>query len=131
MSVHWKDEDKRKVAAKAHALMQSFTDMKRLEAVRKAMASELPADRQRDIQTWSMVSAWADPMIEQLEIDARMLQIEQKRAREAAEEARRAEDARLEAERLRAVDAERVRALEMQASTALQIEKLSFEDLIR
>jgi hypothetical protein len=130
-SVHWKDEHKRKVTARAYQLMQGFPDMKRLEAVRKAMASELEADKQRDIATWSQVSAWADPMIEQLEIDARMLQLEQRRARDATDDARRADAARVEAEKLRDEETARARALETQASASVQIEKLSFEDLIR
>lgn len=130
-SVHWKDEDKRKVAARAYYLLQAFPDMKRLEAVRKGMESELSDDKQRDITHWGMVSAWADPMIEQLEIDARMSQLEQQRARDAADDVRRADAARIEAERARDAEAARARALETQASIALQIEKLSFEDLIR
>jgi hypothetical protein len=130
-SVHWKDEDKRKVAARAYYLLQNFPDMKRLEAVRKGMESELTDDKQRDITHWGMVSAWADPMIEQHEVEARLLQLEQQRARDATDNARRADAARIEAEKSRDAEAARARALETQASASVQIEKLSFEDLIR
>lgn len=131
INVHWKDEDKQKVAAQAFKLMQAFPDMKRLEAVRKAMGSELGPDKQRDISTWSMVSAWAEPMLEKFDVDARILALEQKRAREAEEEARRQEAARVEAERLLHEEAERARALEFEAAVNAKVETLSFDDLIK
>lgn len=131
MAVHWKDEHKTKVIDKAYALMQAFPDMKKLEAVRKAMQSELGPDLQRDLATWGMVSAWADPMLEKLEVDARILAFEQKRAREAREEADRAEAERLEALRLVEQQAEQLRAAQFEAAVTERVEKLSFDDLIK
>lgn len=130
-SVHWKDEHKTKVAEKAFALLQAFPDMKKLEAVRKAMQSELGPDLQRDLATWAMVSAWADPMLEKLDVDSRILAMEQKRAREAQAEAERAEAERQKALRLVDEQAEQMRKLEFDAAVSERVAKLSFEDLIK
>lgn len=128
--VYWKDEHKAKVIEKTFSLLRTFPDMSKLEAMRKAMQSELPPTLQRDLVTWGLVSAWAEPMLEKLEVDARILALEQKRAREAQEEAQRAEAARLEAERLIEQQAAQMRELQIEAAVTARVEKLSFEQLI-
>ena len=81
--VRWTDDEKRKLAARVHYLTNHFENMSKLEALRKAIDSELPADRARDIITWSMVGAWLDPMLEQIKIEAEIKQHEETEDREA------------------------------------------------
>lgn len=131
MAVHWKETDKRTVMKKARELLLAFPDMKKIEALRKAMASDLPADRQRELTHWGMVSAWADPMLAQLEIEARLIELEQKRLDEAPSEPRRVEENLSDARLKQNGDSEQVRASEFEAAVSERVGALSFEALIR
>jgi hypothetical protein len=117
-TVHWRDDEKRKLAARVHYLLKSFTDMRPLEALRKANDSELPGDRQRDISTWAMVEVWLDPMLQQLKIDEQLAELQAKEARETAEREAREARERAEAEeaRIAAIVEERV---EMQVAARM------------
>lgn len=112
-NVRWTEEEQRKLAARVYYLTQTFEDMSRLDALRKAMESELPADRYRPLKAWSQVSAWLDPMIEQCALDVQLKQAEEQEAREReaqqrqiVDEQRRIAESRIEEEVQRRVEAQ-------------------------
>lgn len=102
-TVHWRDDEKRTLAHRVHYLVKSFSDMRPLEALRKAQ-DELPDDRQREINTWGMVEQWLDPMLAQLKIDEQLAELQAKDARETAEREMREQREREEAEEQRIAD---------------------------
>jgi hypothetical protein len=85
--VHWNEAEKRQVIERADYLMQQFAGMSASEATRKANL-ELPEERQRKPENlaWSMISAWAEPMMRL--VKSERLAREHK-AKEEAEAARR------------------------------------------
>lgn len=80
--VRWTDAEKRQLAARVYYLMGTFQDMPRLDALRKAIDSELPDNRRREISTWHLVGAWLDPMLEQVKIEAQLQALKAKEERE-------------------------------------------------
>ncbi|TCG08350.1 hypothetical protein BZM27_12505 [Paraburkholderia steynii] len=141
-TTHWRDVEKRAVAEKALEMMERWPDMKKLEAFRKAQELVIEPERQRDISGWSLISAWADPMVDLIKTDREIAEAQAREERErierenaerieheAAQQARRDAEARereeQEAATQRAID-ERVEA-EVQARMRL----LPFESLIR
>ena len=110
--VHWRDDEKRTIAARVHYLLKTYHDMRQLEAVRKAVDSELPADRTRDIAAWSQVEQWIDPMLAQLKIDDQLAEIRQREERETRlrEQAEQEAKAAAEETRIQAEVDERVEA---------------------
>lgn len=120
--VRWTDDEKRTLAARVHYLLGHFHDMRPLEALRKAIESELPEDRQRDIAGWSIVETWIDPMIAQLKLDEQIaeLQAREEREREARERAEQLLQEQAEQERIEAQVQERVEAVIAQRVAAMQ-----------
>jgi hypothetical protein len=109
--VHWTGAEQCQLAARVSHLTHAFEDMSRLDALRKAIESELPASRHRELKAWSQVSAWLDPMLEQCAHEAQAKQVEARREqerqtqeREAQAARRRGEEARIESEVQRRVD---------------------------
>lgn len=108
--VRWTADERRTIARKSKELLDGFPDMKRLEAVRKAIEYNMPANRQREITTFEQVGWLADEwkaIDEQAraEQQARKAREQVAHAERTAEESRRAiEAARAEAEAAKAVD---------------------------
>lgn len=121
-TVHWRDDEKRTIAARVHYLTRHYHDMRPLEAVRKAVDTELPVERSRDITTWAQVEQWLDPMLAQLKIDEQLaeLQAKEQREQERREQAEREALAQAEAERIEAEVQERVEAAIQQRLAAIQ-----------
>lgn len=117
--VHWRDDEKRKVAARTYSNLKAWPDMSQLEAMRKAQDSELPEDRRRDLPTWSLVKDWAEPMIEACALDERI------EAARIAEERERETNA----QRLHEAD-EQARKLALDRAVAERMNNLTFDDLI-
>jgi hypothetical protein len=121
--VHWTEDEKRQLAARAHYLLRTFEDMKPIEALRKAVESELPADRYREVHTLTAFE-WFVPMVEQV------------KAEEAAEAQRLKEQQEIEA-RIAQEAAERIerearaREEEIERRVNQRVNALSFDDLIR
>jgi hypothetical protein len=114
-TVRWTDAEMRKLAARVHYLRKSFEDMSPVEALRKAVISELPDERHREIASWQLVAGWIEPMIEQIVVDEKLAEMQAKEAREEAERV-----AREQAEREEAIEA-RIRE-EVDARVTQQVE---------
>lgn len=108
--VRWTQDERRKIAVESKRLLNSFENMGRLEAIRKAIEYHLPADRQREIDAFSNVP-WIEAEWKQID-DQAHAEREAREAREhaaeverQAEESKRAtEAARAEAEKAKAID---------------------------
>jgi len=85
--VRWKTGERDLLGRKVHALRKSFPDMSPIDALRKAMEIELPANRQRELTHYGLVRDWLAPLLKALdEADA----LAKQQAREAAAAAREA-----------------------------------------
>ncbi|WP_141715341.1 hypothetical protein [Burkholderia ubonensis] len=130
--VRWNDEEKIKIARKALELMRGFDGMKPLEAVRKAVAYELPEDRQRTIATWTDVR-WIDEAFKTIQDSeeqaalAREQAEREQRERDEAEQAAAEQQAREEAERAAVLS----RDQEIERAVNERMQSLSFETMAR
>ncbi|MFG7180719.1 hypothetical protein ACGYQ5_14420 [Burkholderia pseudomallei] len=83
--VFWSQDEKMKIARKSRELMFGFEGMKPLEAIRKAIAYELPDDRQRAINTFTEVK-WIDDMWREIQRAEEQAALERERAEAEAHE---------------------------------------------
>lgn len=130
-AVHWTDDERRAVAAKARDNMKRWPDMKKLEAFRKANELVLPPERQRELSTWTALAAWADPMLEMLALDE---QIEEQRQKEALQQRERELQAEIEDAERQAqagIEAQRLRLEAFEAEVRARVEQMPFDALIR
>lgn len=128
--VHWKDDERKKVAARAYSNMKAWPDMSRLEAFRKAQESELTEDRRRHLVTWELIRDWAEPMLEALALDEKI-----EAARIAEENERKREEAKRQAEANAALAREREAAEQAQQlafdrAVAERVNNLTFDELL-
>lgn len=120
----WTDEERRKIAAKSRYLMKGFADMSAIEAVRKAVAYELPADRQRSLTGFAEVKPWIEPMWAQLEIDEK---IEAAQAAEVREAREREETMQRQADEVAAAK----HRLEIEEAVQERLNQTSYEGIIK
>jgi hypothetical protein len=123
--IRYTADERRTIALESRRLMEAFTDMPRLEAIRKAIEYKLPENRHRTVRTFEHVEWIADEW-KAIEREERA-EKEAREAREKAEQAERAaEQARAEQARI-ATEAARAEA---QASKAVDPASLPFDTLI-
>jgi hypothetical protein len=128
--VHWRDDEKKKVCARAYSNMKRWPDMSQLDAFRKAQDSELPESRRRDLNSWFLVKNWAEPMLEACALDERIeaARIAEEQEREREEQAARAR-AEEEAERRHQIE-EQTRQAAFNRAVADRVANLSFDELL-
>ncbi|MBF4041921.1 hypothetical protein ISI04_08875 [Burkholderia pseudomallei] len=118
--VRWTSDEKRKVARESKRLRSTNLGMTRLDAIRRAIESELPPDRRRDIKRFELVD-WIEAEWQMLEDIERADQAEREAREQTAELERQAEESR------RATEAARAEA---EAAKAIDPASLPFATLI-
>jgi len=128
--VRWTDEEKMILARSVYRRMEQG-GIERLDALRNAIAMELPADRKRVINTWMQVQEWLEPLMRMAKAQIAQEKFDAERA--AVEEARRAEEehAALLLEQERQLQLAAAREVEVQQRIAKHVDSMSFESLIR
>lgn len=94
----WTDFERHKVVAEAYAILQRPRAPQQIDAVRQAMASVLPAERQRDLPNWFSVKKWVVPLLAQFAAEDAEAKRAAKEAKLAAKEAEAAQIAEAEAQ---------------------------------
>jgi hypothetical protein len=130
-AVHWTDEERKAVAAKARDNMKRWPDMKKLEAFRKANELVLTPDRQRDLTTWGQVATWADPMLDMLALDEQIEEAREKEAKQIRERELQAEIEAAERQAQAGIEAQRLRLEAFENEVQKRVEQMPFDALIR
>ncbi|WP_126284491.1 hypothetical protein [Burkholderia stagnalis] len=130
--VRWNDEEKIKIARKALELMRGFDGMKPLEAVRKAVAYELPDDRQRTIATWTDVR-WIDEAFKSIQDSEEQAALAREQAEREQHERDEAERAAAERQAQEEADRAAVLSRDQEIARAVneRMQSLSFETMAR